>query len=328
MKRYPIALAAAALAGAALQYWCRGSAFDPATGLVERPLQPALLALWGFYLAVPVLALLAALPLRGAVPPEEGLYGGFGPVGRGVGVLGGLLLCAAGALRLAEALPPLLAFLRAGLNWGRLGGCAVNALLCAGGAGLVWLALGRGAKGRSLAALLPGFGVCFWLVVFYHNETRDPVLARYVWTLLALMAAVLALYHQAAWGFGRPAPVRTQWFTLTAGVWALAALPGAGTLAEGLGLAGLGCWMGLMSEVASRPAAPWAPTPQGASPAQEGTETAAGETPAEAKPAGQAGGETAPKTPEGESAPAEESAPEELSPEQQVMLDLLDKDGL
>lgn len=316
MKRYPIALAAAALAGAALQYWCRSSAFDPATGLVELPLQPALLALWGFYLAVPVLALPAALPLRGTAHQGESLYGGFGPFGRGVGVLGGLLLCAAGVLRLAESLPALLA----GLNWGGLGSCAVNVLLCAGGGGLIWLALGRGAKGRSLAALLPGFGVCFWLVVFYHNETRDPVLARYVWTLLALMAAVLALYHQAAWGFGRPAPVRTQWFTLTAGVWALAALPGADTLAEGLGLAGLGCWMGLMSDSVSRPAAPWAPSPRGASPFQERAQVpeTGRPSPAEEPPAGQTG----PQPPE------EEFTPAELSPEQQVMLDLLDQDEL
>ena len=64
-----------------------------------------------------------------------------------------------------------------------------------------------------------------------------------MWTLLALMAAVLALYHQAAWAFGRPAPVRTQWFTMTAGVYAFAALPGAGELAEVLALAGLGGWM-------------------------------------------------------------------------------------
>ena len=63
MKRYPAALMTAALVGAALQLWCQSAAFDPFTGLVE-PGAASALALWAFFIAVPVLALLSALPLR------------------------------------------------------------------------------------------------------------------------------------------------------------------------------------------------------------------------------------------------------------------------
>lgn len=241
MKRncYPIGLIAAALAGAALQFWCQSAAFDPATRLAEPGAAP-LLALWAYFCAVPVLALAAALALRGRSAPGRGeLYAGGGLGSRLLGALAGVLLAAAGLLRLAGRLGALPAF-----RWTELGACLVDALFCAGGVCVVWLSAGPDRpRPRSLAALIPGFGVCFWLVLYYHTETRDPVLARYVWTLLCLMAAALALYHQAAWAFGRPAPVRTQWLTLTAGAYAFSALPAAQSLPEGLVLLGLGCWM-------------------------------------------------------------------------------------
>lgn len=273
MKRYPAALMTAALVGAALQLWCQSAAFDPFTGLVE-PGAASALALWAFFIAVPVLALLSALPLRGrAVPGEGELYGDLGPVGRLLGAVSGGLVAVGAILELIPDLRALMAFPRPA----RLGSCAVDALLWAGGLCLLALTLrGDRPKPRSVAALIPGFGVCFWLVVFYHAETRDPVLERYVWTLLALMAAVLALYHQAAWAFGRPAPVRTQWFTMTAGVYAFAALPGAGELAEVLALAGLGGWMlvfsfriSALSAGAARPEAD-GPEPEGPGPATQG----------------------------------------------------------
>ena len=190
-----------------------------------------------------------------------------------LGAVSGGLVAVGAILELIPDLRALMAFPRPA----RLGSCAVDALLWAGGLCLLALTLrGDRPKPRSVAALIPGFGVCFWLVVFYHAETRDPVLERYVWTLLALMAAVLALYHQAAWAFGRPAPVRTQWFTLTAGVYAFAALPGAEELAEVLALAGLGGWMlvfsfriSALSAGAARPEV-GGPEPEGPGPAPQG----------------------------------------------------------
>ena len=259
--------------GAALQLWCQSAAFDPFTGLVE-PGAASALALWAFFIAVPVLALLSALPLRGrAVPGEGELYGDLGPVGRLLGAVSGGLVAVGAILELIPDLRALMAFPPAGPAGELRRGCAAL-----GGRAVPAGADPPGgppqAPERRRAD--PGFGVCFWLVVFYHAETRDPVLERYVWTLLALMAAVLALYHQAAWAFGRPAPVRTQWFTLTAGVYAFAALPGAGELAEVLALAGLGGWMlvfsfriSALSAGAARPEAD-GPEPEGPGPATQG----------------------------------------------------------
>lgn len=241
--RYLILLVVAALVGFGLQAWCQTTGFDPATRLVV-PGAPALLAVRVYFWAVPVLALLACLPLRGTRAPGQGeLFGNLGRGSRFLGVLAGLLAAAGGLLRLAQDLQPLLL-----KRWASLGSCLVDVLLCLGGACLGWLVSGpRRPKPRSVAALIPGFGACFWLITFYHTQSRDPIVVRYVWTLLCLMAAVLALYNQAAYCFGRPAPVRTQFFTLTAGAYAFAALPSAADLSQSLLLTGLGCWMLLQS---------------------------------------------------------------------------------
>ena len=140
MKRYPAALMTAALVGAALQLWCQSAAFDPFTGLVE-PGAASALALWAFFIAVPVLALLSALPLRGrAVPGEGELYGDLGPVGRLLGAVSGGLVAVGAILELIPDLRALMAFPRPA----RLGSCAVDALLWAGGLCLLALTLRGG----------------------------------------------------------------------------------------------------------------------------------------------------------------------------------------
>lgn len=259
--RYLIALVVAALVGAALQVWCQTTGFDPVTRLVVAG-SPALLAVRIYFFAVPVVFLLSSLPLRGRKASGRGaLYGTLGRGGRFLGVLAGLLWLAGGLLRLAEDVTPLLH-----RRWTGLGDCLVDGLLCLGGVCLIWLAAGpKKPRPQSLPALIPGFGACFWLITFYHTQSRDPIVVRYVWTLLCLMAAVLALYHQAAYCFGRPAPVRTLFFTLTAGAWAFAALPSAAELSQSLLLTGLGCWMLLQSIlVPAAPAAEDAPQTSGA----------------------------------------------------------------
>lgn len=252
--RYLIALAVAALVGVILQAWCQTSAFDPVTRLVV-PGAPALLAVRIYFWVVPVLFLLACLPLRGQRAAGDGeILATIGRGGRFLGVLAGLMAAAGGLLRLAQDLQPLLL-----KRWTALGGCLVDVLLCLGGACLAWLAAGpQKARPQSVMALIPGFGTCFWLITFYHTQSRDPIVVRYVWTLLCLMAAVLALYHQAAYCFGRPAPVRTLFFTLTAGAYAFAALPSAADLSQLLLLTGLGCWMLLQSFLIPNAPAPGA----------------------------------------------------------------------
>lgn len=260
-SRYLIALVLAALVGVALQVWCQTAGFDPVTRLVV-PGSPALLATGIYFAVVPVAFLLFSLALRGSSAPGRGeLFGTLGFGGRFLGVLAGLLWLAGGGLRLREDVTPLLY-----RRWTGLGDFLVDVLLCLGGACLIWLAVGpKKPRPQSLLTLIPGFGACFWLITFYHTQSRDPIVARYIWTLLCLIAAVLALYHQAGYCFGRPAPVRTLFFTLTAGAWAFAALPSATELSQALLLTGLGCWMLLQSLlIPNAPAPEEAPQTSGA----------------------------------------------------------------
>ena len=80
-------------------------------------------------------------------------------------------------------------------------------------------------------------------MVYYQNNSRDPGVTHYCWILLCLMASVLALYHQAGYAFDNPHPVRAQWATLTAGAYALLALPDADSPGELLLLLGAAGWM-------------------------------------------------------------------------------------
>ena len=231
------------LAGAALQLWSLTSAFDPGTGLPVTG-APALTALLIFAIAAPVLALLLSLPLRGErTGCPEGLYAGMALPDWFLGIFSGVLTCAGGALLLVRDLPGVLK--RPQLL--DIGVCGVDLLLVLGGGAMIWMAQSSRRDGRtarhSLAALLPGFAGCFRLVIFYHNHSRDPVVAHYCWMLLALMAAILALYYQAGFSFDHPRPLRAMTCTMTAAIYAFTALPASESPADALLLAGLGLWM-------------------------------------------------------------------------------------
>jgi len=247
-KLTALGLLLAGFAGGALQVWTQQTAFDPATHLVLEG-QASLTALRVFACAVPLLAALASLWLRAKKSPSsKSLCAGAGWGCRLLGPAAGLLLISGGLMKLVAdfPVPP------PRMDWLSLGMCGVDLLLALGGGCMIWQALGAafrpGWTGRhSLSCLIPGFSVCFWLILFYHNHSRDPVVSHYCWILLALMAAILALYHQAAYSFGRAHPVQAQICTLTAGVYAFTALPSAGEAGDRPLLLGLGLWMLLNS---------------------------------------------------------------------------------
>ena len=237
---YPLLAVLLGAAGFGLQCRAQTTAFEPLTGLIV-PGTASMLVLKIFIVAVPVIALLCALPLKGSgarIDATGRLFEHLGFPARFVGVLAGMLYCAAALLRLTGDV-------RTG---GGLAVLAVDVLLIVGGAGMVWQIVTPGSR-RSLLTLLPGFSIAFWLVIYYHTQSKDPIVERYGALLLCLMAAALALYHQAGWSFGKANPVRGMTFTLTAGIYAFAAMPAAAGTADLLALTAIGLWMLLHAAV-------------------------------------------------------------------------------
>jgi hypothetical protein len=51
-----------------------------------------------------------------------------------------------------------------------------------------------GEKGGSVAAVVPVFWACYWLIISYGEHAADPVIVDYLYTLLGESAVVVALY--------------------------------------------------------------------------------------------------------------------------------------
>ncbi len=228
--------------GYALRLWALNTAYDARNLPISDA--PALLALKALTVAVPFVALLlAATPGSVQAEPGKALYARLPALSALIGMLAGELVCISGLWAL---LSEDVSALTGGGGRLELAVCAVDALTVAAGLSMVWLCL-AGRLGRtlrhSLATLLPGFAGCFRLVLYYHTNSQDPVVSRFCWTLLALLAAILAFYHQAAYSFGRPRPVVALTATVTAAAYALSAQAGAEGLAEQLLLGGIALWM-------------------------------------------------------------------------------------
>lgn len=245
MKRIwtTLLLAPAGCLGFALCYWTNLSAYDPLTRLI-LPGAVSLLVLKAFTAAAAAAALLIARLLRQARPqPDWSTLYGKAPLPLS------LLGCAAGVLFLAGALgmtsgnlTPLLA------QWDpiRLFGTLAGLFLVGAAVSMLWLsvAAGRGAAQRdSLLPLVIGFSICLWLILFYHDNAQDPVVAHFGWQLLAMSVSVLACYYHACLSFDRPRPLRCRVLTALAAVYSLTALPAAQTIPQFLLMAGLALWM-------------------------------------------------------------------------------------
>ena len=195
----------------------------------------AMIAVKCFFVAVPVVALLCSLPLRGTgdqIDASGRLYENLNFAARFFGVLAGMIFCGGALLRLVTGV-------QAGAGIALL---AVNVLLLAAGVSMVQQIVSA-KPSRSLFALLPGFAAAFWLVIYYHTQSKDPIVERYGALLLCLMAMALACYHQAGYSFGQANPVRAMTFSLIAGIYAFTALPTAQNVADALMITAIGVWM-------------------------------------------------------------------------------------
>ncbi|MCD8009783.1 MAG: hypothetical protein LUF34_03100 [Lachnospiraceae bacterium] len=75
-----------------------------------------------------------------------------------------------------------------------------------------------------LAAMLPGFCNCFWLIQIYHANANNPVVQVFVWQLLAAVASVAAWYYLAGFSLGIGKGKTALFWSLTAVMLSLVAL--------------------------------------------------------------------------------------------------------
>ncbi len=79
-------------------------------------------------------------------------------------------------------------------------------------------------KNAAFSATALVFCVCFWLIVAYKHSSADPVLWHFAPRLLAISAAILALYYAAGFVYRRPAPLSALYFSLLTALLALVVL--------------------------------------------------------------------------------------------------------
>lgn len=228
------------LAGFGLRRWQLASAFQPELGLFVH-WTPATIALAALMALV---ALAFFLPLLGWREGPEEFLPAFGCPQAGQMTLqaaAGLLMMAAGALGVREGLSHLQLWRitpeldRQPTQFTFAAALAVTALLCVL-AGVAVLGLGKMAYRGELSdagcrmAPVPAAAGLFWLFITYLSHSTEPVLMRYLFTLLAAGLLTLAHYRAAGFLFGRPRRRGTVFCAL------MGVVTGLTSLADGLSL--------------------------------------------------------------------------------------------
>lgn len=211
--RKDIALPALALvggvAGFLLRLWQRASALDPATQLFDHrsPATPALIAL------VLTAALLTLVLSRKTPPISQPNEAFFCPSSlyMTLMVASAMAFLMTGALGLPQLSQDLQAWrfdpvlhpmpIALALS---LAGC----LAAAAGAMIMGRNNYRGITGNGVRpwTTLPAYAALPWLILTYQTYSRDPILLNVFIPVLACVCLLLALYHQAAFFYGRPRP--------------------------------------------------------------------------------------------------------------------------
>lgn len=131
---------------------------------------------------------------------------------------GGFLLIAAAALGFLEGMKQLKAW-QAGWVLTLPVMLLLTAALSAVG-GLAVLILGKGNyRGKlsseyPLLTVLPAYAAVPWVVWLYQENSRQPQVFFYIFTLLAAICAMLGLYYGACFAFQSPKPRRCLFFSL------------------------------------------------------------------------------------------------------------------
>ena len=215
----PLLAVIAGIGGFALRRWQLATAYNPSTELFQ-PNAPATMALIAFTAAVVLLFL--TLLRRETAPsdyPSAFSTGHSLPLTLGVSgailLLASFFLCVRGSLSLIEAwdASPMHNALPVPLM--------ITAVMCIPAA-LATLALAkmnyRGGHNRyhGILAALPAYASLPWLITLYQENSRQPDTLDYVFTILAAICTVMALYRACAFAYGRARPRMCLFLSLMA----------------------------------------------------------------------------------------------------------------
>lgn len=210
MKRtltLPVTTAVLAVAGFALRKWHLATAWEVGTGFTI-PGAPATWALWGFLLVSAAVFFFLARMCRGEFTGYLSAFQSPMKFWTVLTALAGAATAVGGALWVVE---------RRGSGWLEVA-LGVAFLLSGGAMGCLGLVHQRKGEVRELTvALVPGYAACLWLVEVYRSGTGHPEIMEYVFYLLGVVAAILALYTMAGFSFEKKAhPKRFCWYAAMA----------------------------------------------------------------------------------------------------------------
>lgn len=207
-RNLPVALSLIGGAvGLALRRWQLATGFEPDTGLAI-PGAPATLALLAFSALMALVLALLLRPLKGSWPYEVAFTARNHEVYMACMALAGFLLLGSGVLEMLDFPAAYAAAREAEANGVRLAMVLpplriLSSLVGAGSTLFIGADLYKGlGKGRESPA---GLGLCLllcvWLVTVYQRRAIDPVTQNYLYEVLCVVFALMAIYYFAGWSF-------------------------------------------------------------------------------------------------------------------------------
>ncbi len=192
MKRtlsLPVATAVLAVTGFLLRRWHLATAWE---GGFVLPTAPANLALWAFLAVSAAVLLFLARGCKGTFTGYLSAFQSPMKLWAVLAALSGALTAVGGLLWLVE---------RRSAGWLEVA-LGVSFILAGGAISYLGRVNQRRTERRELLiSLVPGYAGCLWLVEVYQRNTAHPELMEYLFYLLGVAAAILALYTMAGFSF-------------------------------------------------------------------------------------------------------------------------------
>ena len=193
--------------------------FDTDTGLYTPGLSGYMFVIWCIISAVALfLFSRKCLPVQNNVPEAAEAFG-CGKIGQMLGILCAALLCLGGLIVLFSSGATV--YPRAERVLGLLGllsGVAFAVLLHQ-------VRAGHHSFGTMVCALLPVLLFCYWLVICYKENARDPVIWSFCVQILALCVLAVSFYYVTGYLVGRVVPSRALWLMQMSVFFCFAVMP-------------------------------------------------------------------------------------------------------